>query len=260
VLLDTTTAIDTPERVRFRHRLAGPGRRSAAWSLDAVVQVILLSLFGSVAALFGVVGLDGVGTGGMLLAVFFVQWFYGAFFEVLWSGRTPGKLAFKLRVVTESGAPARLPQLVLRNLLRGADFLPVGYGIGVFVMLLDGRLRRIGDQVAGTVVVDESQGDVLGSAPIRPPVSEEERRALPARVELTREELAVIEELLRRRAKMSDGRANELAALLAPALTDAIGFEAPDGAGPERALVLAYARATGRDRVLEEPETTSRSR
>ncbi len=253
MLLDTATAIDTPERVRFRHRLAGPGRRSGAWCLDAVVQAVLLSLFGSIAALFGVIGLDGVGMGGMLLAVFFVQWFYGAFFETLWSGRTPGKLAFKLRVVTESGAPARLSQLVLRNLLRGADFLPIGYGIGVLVMLVDPQLRRIGDQVAGTVVVDESQGDVLGSAPIRPPVSEEERRALPARVDLTREELAVIEELLRRRARMSDGRANELAELLTPALAEAVGLEV-EGASPERLLVLAYARATGRDRVLDEPE------
>ena len=249
MLLDTTTYIATPERVRFRHRIAGPGRRGAAWALDAIVQLVILLVCGTIGAILGWLGLDGFGSGGLLIAVFVLQWFYGAFFETVLAGRTPGKLALKLRVVTESGAPAQLRAYVLRNLLKGADFLPVGYGVGVAVMLLDPSLRRIGDLVAGTIVVDESAGDMLGGVAIAPPVTEEERRALPPRVDLSRAEVRVIEEFLRRRARMSDERANELASMLAPALTQSFGVEA---ATPERVVVLAYARATGRDRVIEE--------
>ncbi|MCB9675142.1 MAG: RDD family protein [Alphaproteobacteria bacterium] len=251
MLLDTTTSIATPERVRFRHRVAGPGRRFAAWALDAFVQSMVLVALASIVGALGAVGLEGFGTGALLVTIFLLQWFYGSFFESVLAGQTPGKLALSLRVVTDSGAPARVPQLVLRNLLKGADFLPVLYGVGVLVMLFDERLRRIGDLVAGTVVVDETLGTMLGSAPIEPPVTDEERRGLPARVDLTRDELGVIEEFLRRRARMSDERANELAELLAPALTTASGVEAET---PERVLVLAYARATGRDRVLEGPQ------
>ncbi|MEZ4318125.1 MAG: RDD family protein [Myxococcota bacterium] len=249
MLLDTTTSISTPERVRFRHRIAGPGRRSVAWALDAFAQVSVLFVVLMVASLFQIVGLDGFGVGALLLALFTMQWLYGAFFETVLAGRTPGKMALKLRVVTESGAPARFPQYLLRNLLKGADFLPVGYGIGLLVMLGDRQQRRIGDMVAGTVVVDETTGQMLGSAPIQPPVSEDERRSLPAKVELTRDELGVIEEFLRRRPRMSRERANELAELLAPALTRTTGVEADTA---ERVIVLAYARATGRDRTLEE--------
>ena len=50
-LIDTTAAVDTPERVRFRYRLAGPGRRAFAWMLDAMIRgvifvVLLIALSG----------------------------------------------------------------------------------------------------------------------------------------------------------------------------------------------------------------------
>lgn len=245
MLLDTTSTIETPERVRFRHRVAGPGRRAAAWGIDVLIQAFALSLAGAVAAGFGVLGLGGAGMGAWLLGLFFVQWFYGAIFETVLAGRTPGKWAMRLRVVTGSGAPARLPQFVLRNLLRGADFLPAGYGVGVAVMTVDPSLRRLGDLVAGTVVVDERPTTVLDRAPISPPVSDAERQALPARVELTRDELAAIEAWLRRRSQLTPERAEELAALFAPAVAG-LGVDAPTAG---RAITLAYARATGLDRT-----------
>jgi uncharacterized RDD family membrane protein YckC len=247
VLLDTTSQIDTPERVRFRHRIAGPGRRSAAWGLDALVQASGLALALAFASVFGLFGLGGVADGTFLVVLFFVQWFYGAVFETAMAGRTPGKWAMKLRVVTDSGAPATLPRFVIRNLLKGADFLPVLYGVGVLVMTLDPRLRRLGDLVAGTMVVDERPGAVLGSVPIEPPIRDDERQALPARVELGRDELAAIEELIRRRKRLGPERVEELAEDLGRVLAESPGVIAPTW---ERTLTLAYARATGRDRAL----------
>lgn len=245
-LVDTTAAVDTPERVRFRYRLAGPARRGAAWGLDFALQAIVLA---GVALLLSPLlllpGVQGVGTGALLLALFLMEWGYGALFETLLSGRTPGKLVFSLRVVREDGAPGSFPDFLLRNLLRAADFLPGFFAVGLTSMFLDRKLRRLGDLVAGTVVVVEQRGKVLGSLVIEPPVSDEERQALPSRVALTADEVAIIESFLRRRADLTADRAEELARQLGPSLSERTGVQATTW---ERVLVLAYARATGKDR------------
>jgi uncharacterized RDD family membrane protein YckC len=246
-LLDTTAAVETPERVWFRYRIAGPGQRSVALAVDGAIQLAVLTLLGvGMAALSSIPVLAEVGQGLFLLALFFMQWLYGVLFETLLVGRTPGKLAANLRVVRSDGAPVRFRDSVLRNLLRFVDWLPFGFGVGVLTMTVDRRMRRIGDLVAGTVVVTEDRATVLGNVRIEPPVSEEERQALPARVDLTREELAVLESFLRRRPALSDERAEELARLFGPELSERTGLQAPSW---ERVLTLAYARATGKDRA-----------
>lgn len=244
MLLDTTSAIRTPERVRFRHQVAGPGRRALAWGVDALLQGMVLVGIGVVSL---VVGGEGWGMGMALAGTFLVTWFYGAAFEILWSGRTPGKFVLGLRVVTETGAPATPLQLVLRNLLRGVDFLPVAYGVGVLAMLVDPALRRIGDLVAGTIVADEQQGEMLAAVVLEPPVTEEERRQLPPRVDLSRDELDALEVFLRRRGDLSPGRVEELARMVEPVL-ERLHVDADS---PDRGITLAYARATGRDRSLD---------
>ena len=60
----------------------------------------------------------------MMIAIFLLDWFYYVFFETLWSGRSPGKRALKLRVVGQDGRSLTVLDSVLRNLLRAADFLP----------------------------------------------------------------------------------------------------------------------------------------
>jgi len=165
-------------------------------------------------------------------------------FELFWSGQTPGKWLLQVRVVRTDGSPVQLPDVVLRNLLWVADFLPALFGLGVVVMLVDTKLRRIGDLVAGTVVVQEDRGRVLDRVRVMPPVTEEERQSLPAAVELSAEELAILEDFMRRRRTLSAERAEELAGLFGPAVTERFGVEAPTW---ERVLVLAYARATGKD-------------
>ena len=68
---------------------------------------------------------------------------------------------------------------------------------------------------------------------------------MPAGVSLAAEEVRVIEDFLWRRPRLSEGRAEELAALYGPALSERTGVQAPTWT---RVLTLAYARATGRDR------------
>lgn len=247
MLLDTTASVVTPERVRFRYRLAGPAQRGMAWLFDGFLRALAIAfvvMVSQLAVLSGLPGLEGVTTGLMLLFMFVLDWFYGVFFELLWSGQTPGKWLLQVRVVREDGSPVQLSDVVLRNLLRAADFLPVGFGVGVLVMLLDGKQRRLGDLVAGTVVVQEERGRMLDTVRVLPPVTEAERQALPPAVDLDADELATLEAFMRRRRTLSPDRAEELAALFGPAVEERFGVHAPTW---ERVLVLAYARATGKD-------------
>lgn len=245
-MLDTTAAVDTPERVRFRYRLAGPGRRAAAWLIDMIAATVIVLIAVAIISVFASIpGLFNAGMGLVFVVMFAVQWLYGAFFETLLAGRTPGKLALSLRVVREDGSPGQFPDFLLRNLVRAADFMPAFYGLGLASMLLDRKLRRLGDLVGGTVVVLEERGSVLGGVAIDPPVSESERQALPPRVDLSRDEILVIESFLRRRRMLSHERAEELALLFGPKLSERTGITANSW---ERVLTLAYARATGKDR------------
>jgi uncharacterized RDD family membrane protein YckC len=245
-LIDTTATVETPERVSFRYRLAGPGQRAMSWTIDTFVQALLLLLLVGVAFLMGAVAeLGGIAMGLVLLGIFCVQWLYGVLLETWWGGRTVGKRVMDLRVVRADGAPARFPDFLLRNLLKAVDFLPLFFGIGVLVMAYDQRMRRIGDLVAGTVVVAEDKANVLGVVGVRPPVTEEERQAMPAGVALRPDELRAIEAFLRQRPRLSDERAEELARYLGPPLSRRTGVVAPTW---ERVLALAWARATGADR------------
>lgn len=245
-LIDTTATVTTPERVSFRYRVAGPAQRGTALLIDLTLQVAIV--FG-ILLVFGVAAVvwdEGASAGIIFLAMFVVQWLYGVIFETLFSGQTPGKRALDLRVVRTDGSPARFPEFLLRNLVRAADFLPLGHATGFAVMAVDSRFRRLGDLVAGTVVITELRGRIPEPIVIQPPVSEAERQALPARVELRPDEIDVIEQLLRRRKLLNPERAEELAEQFAPALSARTGIVAPTH---ERVLVLAYARATGRDRA-----------
>ncbi len=245
--LDTTAQVDTPERVVLRYRLAGPGRRAAAYLIDGMCRGAILAVIWVIAITVAAVvpGGDGIGTGGFLLGLFFLEWGYGVLFEWLMSGRTPGKLALGIRVVREDGAPGRFSDFLLRNLLRTADFLPGFFAVGLVSMLLDSRFRRLGDLVGGTVVVVEDRERMLSTVAIEPPVSEEERQALPVSLALTIEERRVLEVYMRRLPRLSRERAEELAALYGPALHDRTGWRAETWT---RTLVLAYARAAGRER------------
>src|SRR4051812_48166003 len=125
--------------------------------------------------------------GVILVVMFALEWGYYVAFETLWNGASPGKRALALRVVKEGGFPLGFVDSVLRNLLRAADFLPVAYVAGGTVMAGDRRFRRLGDRVAGTMVIVEDRN--LVSAPLRldPPALPGELEALPPRPPLSAE-------------------------------------------------------------------------
>jgi uncharacterized RDD family membrane protein YckC len=146
-LLDTARELETPEGVSLALRVAGPVPRALAWLIDLVARLAMVW----VASFFTLLGESGVGI--FLLLVFSVIWIYPVAMELLFKGQTLGKMALGLRVMRDNGAPVTWMPSIVRNLMRTADMFPLFYGFGLLSCLIDRHQRRLGDLVAGTVVV-----------------------------------------------------------------------------------------------------------
>jgi uncharacterized RDD family membrane protein YckC len=244
VALDNTAEVETPEHVRFRYRVAGPVRRMLAYLIDALIRLGVAVVLGLILA---AAGGGGAAKGVMLLCLFVLEWGYYVLFETISEGRSPGKRALSLRVVREGGYPIGFIDSVLRNLLRGADFLPLFYLVGLFAMAADSRFRRLGDRVAGTMVVVEERSRVAPPLTITPPPTAAELDGLPQRPPLTAWERETLE-LFLRRVDLTPARREELAQMIAPALGQRVGVVVRD---PVRFLALLHHRiaATARPRA-----------
>lgn len=242
--LDTTVEIETPEHVVFRCSLAGPARRALAYLIDLFVRVAILFVIGlalSVAS-FGESGLSGWKMGAFLLLMFALEWGYFVACESIMSGRSLGKRALGLRVVTRDGLPVSFGGSVLRNLLRAADFLPTGYAIGLLTMTLDPRFRRLGDWAADTMVIIEERPRLRDPIRLDPPPRPAELEQLPSRVDLSGPALEALELFLRRAPELQKLREDELATMLAPIYGKRLNVPYKSAA---RFLGLLYVRALG---------------
>jgi uncharacterized membrane protein SpoIIM required for sporulation/uncharacterized RDD family membrane protein YckC len=152
------TSVVTSQRLDLTLRTAGVGTRALAWGIDAGL------MFAGLLVLFFVLSLaidpiefaQGLSTAlrtAGALVVFFVVWIYWTFCELKFNGQTLGKRAMKIRVVRSDLAPLRFVDSATRNLLRAIDFFPLCYPLGLICMLIDKKQRRLGDLVAGTVLI-----------------------------------------------------------------------------------------------------------
>jgi uncharacterized RDD family membrane protein YckC len=186
--------VATPERVALRLPVAGIGYRCLAWLIDAallfffwVIAYFVFSLL--VSDVLGAFrALSGLGQTLLAVGVFATQWLYWTAAEVLTGGQTPGKRLTGIRVVRSDGSPVGVYESAVRNLLRAVDFLPLFYATGCISMLFTPQHRRLGDVLAGTLLVREERFDLdryTAPAPGGPPLAPREAVALgPGEVDL----------------------------------------------------------------------------
>ncbi len=206
-MLDTLRSVPTPEGFELTLRLAGPVPRSLAFAVDLAIRAVAYIV---VAMVVG--QLKGTGTGIILIAVFLLEWFYPIFFEVWWTGATPGKRSFGLVVLNDNGTPVTFGASVTRNLLRAVDFLPFLYAFGLIAMLLNRDFKRLGDLAAGTIVVYRDKPAVRGALP--------DARSVAPAVVLTLAEKRAVLDFAERFATLTAERADELAEHAAPLVRD----------------------------------------
>ena len=163
--------IDTPEQISLELPLAGIGSRFLALTLDSLIQVgmvIVLTIMGWIVSM-SYTELSGaadkffsetIGTIVLIFVPFCLYWGYFAFFEILWQGRTPGKRVAGLRVIHQTGRPMTAIECIGRNLIRVIDMQPAPlYAVGLICMMCNKQNRRVGDFIAGTIVVHDKALD-----------------------------------------------------------------------------------------------------
>ena len=256
--LSQTIDVETPELVVFSYTIAGLGSRGLAAIIDSLICIatIIAIMIGLAVAsprrAPGAPGgvFDAWAMAIFVLAVFCVLWGYYVLFEGLADGQTPGKRLLRLRVVRDGGYSITFGASAVRNLVRLADFLPMGYAIGTVSVMFSKSGKRLGDFVAGTIVVRE--GLVKQVAPAATPAAPE--TATPRfDAALTEDEFAVLERFMERRGTLDAERRTALAAQLAGRLTNALaesGVDRPSGMADLARLVRLYeserqARARG---------------
>ena len=201
--LDTHHEIVTPEGVALHLPVAGPVPRALAWLIDFALRLAVLMAAGMALGLLG-----GAGLGAFLVLLFAVFWLYPVVFEAMFDGRTPGKRALGLQVLSADGAPIGWRASFVRNLLRTVDMLPFGYAAGLVACLCDPAARRLGDMVAGTLVVHRLPQEDLAAVPAV--------AAVPPATPLQPAEQAAVVAFAERAPLLTPARRDELADLAAP--------------------------------------------
>ena len=196
--------IETPEQLQLKFDLAGVGSRFLAIAIDTLIQLAVGGIAAFILILFGLTGLVNGwrltslwATAGLIAFLFLLYFGYFVLFEILWGGQTPGKRAIGIRVIKDSGRPLSPAEVFGRNLLRVIDQIPGFYAVAVLTAMFNAQGKRLGDFVAGSVVVREkslnlSQPHWTQPSPSRP-------QTLLGASQLTADEVELIDTFLARR-------------------------------------------------------------
>lgn len=246
--LDATHRVLTPEYVEFTFVNAGLLSRFLALAIDAAVTVAITVALGVFVWVLALLELALTKNIGFSVAAFFnlqfvVHWGYFILLESVWAGQTVGKRAMGLRVIQESGVRVGFYQSVLRNLFRPMDLLPAFYLVGGAFTLFTESQQRLGDLVAGTIVVRERRLKIPSSlAQPEGDLSLLQDPEFRARVsKLTAEEETVLFSAAMRREELGMEARLNLFATLSTRLQDEVGFFKPPHLSDEKLCLLVAA-------------------
>jgi len=144
--------------------IAGLGSRSYAFIIDIHIRVILaiawwllfyfiIKLLGDSLTSSSILSKSLIYTG--MIGSSLIYFLYHPVLEIMMKGRTPGKRLAGIRIVTLDGSVPGIPAILVRNVFRILDSLPIIYIVGIGACLLTPKQVRIGDMAAHTVLVHE---------------------------------------------------------------------------------------------------------
>lgn len=229
--------IQTPESVELEFTLAGLGNRALALLIDYTVLgislALLLMIWSLIATHLADIIVQVTGNADRaeqwlfaltLLTSFAIYVGYFVFFETLWRGQSPGKRYLKLRVINIDGRPGGLAQATLRALLRPIDDIIF---IGMWLILFTRQERRLGDLVAGTLVVQEALTVAAATFPVEAGAAAlaQNLEQLANIARLTPDDFAVVRDYLQRRKAMEDKARNQISLDLARQTKEAIALD-----------------------------------
>lgn len=233
--------IETPEQIELEFPVAGLGSRGMALLVDSLIQIVVVIVVLLLTSwLAPDLGRYWVTAGKWMTAatiflVFCMYWGYFAIFEVFWNGQTPGKRQAHIRVITASGRPITVFEAIARNFLRAVDS-QLGYVVGAIAIAVDKKNRRLGDMVAGTVVVHElqEQGDSYWYA--QQNTATTMAPSVEAITAMTAQEFQLIETFLNRRLDLPYEQRQQTAKSIAEHIGVRLNVPPADRTSPESFL------------------------
>ncbi len=233
-------SIETPEHVALDYEVAGLGSRALAAIIDTTI-VVLFQIALWIVAMEFVGAYESPIASALLLVISSASILaYFALLEGLRGGQTPGKRWMGIRVVRDTGHPVTLGAALVRNLLRAADFLPPPYLLGGIFVALHPRAQRLGDMVAGTLVVRDNPEQ----APVRTTTSAAASPVLAAPI-LSDDEYELLDRFVQRGTELND----DVRRRVATGLTARLAERHPTRPADDIAFLEAlHAQETGRRR------------
>jgi len=203
--------VETPENVVLDYEIAGIGSRTLA----ALADWLILAVTGIALSLASGVWRDAAPwlVAVLVLILYLIVWGYFTCFEGLRRGQTPGKRWLGIRVIRDTGHAASFSDAAARNLLLPIDLFCL---IGVFFIAIHPQAKRIGDLVAGTVVVRDHPAEARSSPELsRAPATELQgamgAAASPGSPLLADDEFRLLREFSQRAAALPPAAQNRLA-------------------------------------------------
>jgi uncharacterized RDD family membrane protein YckC len=204
---DSSLTALTPEGVEFILSPAGLTVRTLAYSIDKIIQwVILLIIFIPVELLR-----NNMGIWLILIFILCMDWFYHVIFELAFHGQSPGKRLTGIRVIRSSGSPVDPASSFIRNLLRFADTFFFLFPVAFLTITASRGFRRLGDWAGGTLVVYTSIARNYPRTALKMLLSKYEPIDPP--VVLSYDEKQAIISFARRYLLLGEARANEIAGI-----------------------------------------------
>lgn len=147
-----TLKLKTPEGISFYLPIAGFFSRFLALILDQAIIIIAITLVSTIARIAGVLSAD-FALSFIIFMQFVISTGYNILLEWIWNGQTFGKKVMKIQVVDQLGMKLGFSQVVVRNLIRIVDMLPMLYGVGSLSAMASPLNKRLGDIAANTLIV-----------------------------------------------------------------------------------------------------------
>ncbi len=220
--------LQTAENVPVHYDIATAGSRAAAFLVDFFI-VLVISL--------GFIVLAGLleGTEDPLspyfvalsyLIVGSLSWAYFVFSEMIFDGSSVGKSILGLKVIKEDGSPIDLVDSLTRNFIRFVDSFPGTYIVGFVTMMLNQKSRRLGDFVAGTLVVRVTSVH-LDRLELPESLYDNAVQGSPYLSLITPEEYQVMRDFLAQRYRLPTFKSIRIAVKLASRMAEKLQMEPP---------------------------------
>jgi uncharacterized RDD family membrane protein YckC len=147
-----TIQVRTTQNVFIHYPLASVGDRILAYLLDSLILIVysivvgLLLIYGEIESYWVWILLLGL------------PWLlYALLFEIFMDGQTPGKRMLNIKVIRLDGTPASIGDYTLRWVFALIDLKFLSGAIAVILIAAGGKGQRLGDMVAGTSVIKQTE-------------------------------------------------------------------------------------------------------